>query len=154
VRCTGFYRQKAERLMRVSEYFTGIDMNKDTAVLRQELLSIKGVGDETADSILLYALGRPSFVIDAYTRRICQCNGIEGTYGELQEAFEGSIPEETLLYKEFHALIVEYGKRYCNKKRCGECIVRSVRDRTGSGAIYKGKGSRISKSNPVAIKAK
>lgn len=161
VRCTGFYRQKAERLMRVSEYFAGIDLDKDTDVLRQELLALKGVGEETADSILLYALGRPSFVIDAYTRRICECNGIVGTYDELQEAFEGSIPKETGLYKEFHALIVEYGKRYCNKKRCDGCILRSTRDGTGMGAAGgcaapQGKGRRSRKANPgmVAIKAK
>ena len=125
VRCTGFYRQKAKRLKEVSTYFyenPGI-LERPKEELREELLALNGIGDETADSIVLYAAEKPGFVIDAYTRKICRCMGIEGNYGELQSLFEDSLPQDVPLYKEFHALIVEYGKQFCGKKRCAECIL-------------------------------
>jgi endonuclease III related protein len=125
VRCTGFYRQKAKRLKIISTFFyenPGI-FNKPVNELRDILLSLNGVGEETADSIVLYAADKPKFVIDAYTKRMCRCMGIEGDYGELQSLFEGSIPQNVPLYKEFHALIVEYGKQFCGKKRCDECVL-------------------------------
>ena len=125
VRCTGFYRQKAKRLKDISTFFfenPGI-LEKPADELRDVLLSLNGVGEETADSIVLYAADKPRFVIDAYTRRICGCMGIEGGYPELQSLFEDSIPQDVSMYKEFHALIVEYGKQFCGKKRCTECII-------------------------------
>lgn len=125
VRCTGFYRRKAKRLKEVSTYFyenPGI-LERPKEELREELLALNGIGDETADSIVLYAAGKPGFVIDAYTRKICRCMCIEGNYGELQSLFENSLPPDVPLYKEFHALIVEYGKQFCGKKRCAECIL-------------------------------
>ena len=125
VRCTGFYRQKAKRLKEVSTYFyeNPCILERPKEELREELLALNGIGDETADSIVLYAAEKPGFVIDAYTRKICRCMGIEGNYGELQSLFEDSLPQDVLLYKEFHALIVEYGKQFCGKKRCAECIL-------------------------------
>ena len=125
VRCTGFYRQKAKRLKDISIFFyenPGI-FDEPMNELRKTLLSLNGVGEETADSIMLYAADKPRFVIDAYTKRMCGCIGIEGDYGELQFLFESSIPQDVPLYKEFHALIVEYGKQFCGKKRCGECVL-------------------------------
>ncbi len=125
VRCTGFYRQKARRLKDVSLFFCenpGI-LDKPVEELRETLLSLNGVGEETADSIVLYAADKPKFVIDAYTKRMCRCMGIEGDYGTLQSLFESSIPGDVPLYKEFHALIVEYGKQFCGKKRCSECVL-------------------------------
>ncbi len=123
VRCTGFYRQKARRLRDISAFFFEnpdiFERQKDE--LREVLLSLKGVGEETADSIVLYAADKPKFVIDAYTKKICGCMGIEGGYGELQSIFEGALPQDVPLYKEFHALIVEYGKQFCGKKRCAQC---------------------------------
>jgi endonuclease-3 related protein len=124
VRCTGFYRQKAGRVKNISAFFAE---NPDILSLpgdelRDTLLSLNGVGEETADSIVLYAADKPKFVIDAYTKRMCKCMGIEGNYGELQSIFERSLPQDVPLYKEFHALIVEYGKQFCGKKRCEECI--------------------------------
>src|SRR5574341_1804102 len=124
VRCTGFYRQKAKRLKDISAFFF---KNPDILELpanglRNVLLSLNGVGEETADSIILYAADKPRFVIDAYTKRMCRCMRIEGDYGELQSVFEHSLPQDVPLYKEFHALIVEYGKQVCGKKQCGECI--------------------------------
>jgi endonuclease-3 related protein len=123
--CTGFFRQKAKRLKNVSAFFNENPavFEKSTRELREVLLSLNGVGEETADSIVLYAADKPKFVIDAYTKRMCKCMGIEGNYGELQSIFEGSLPIDVPLYKEFHALIVEYGKRFCGKKRCSECIL-------------------------------
>jgi len=125
VRCTGFYRQKAKRLKSISTFFyenPGI-FDKPVDELRDILLSLNGVGEETADSIVLYAADRPKFVIDAYTKKMCRCMGIEGDYGMMQSLFESSIPQDVPLYKEFHALIVEYGKQFCGKKRCGECVL-------------------------------
>lgn len=125
VRCTGFYRQKAKRLKNVSKFFyenPGI-LDKPADELREILLSLNGIGEETADSIVLYAADKPKFVIDAYTKRMCRCIGIEGDYGEMQSLFESSLQRDVPLYREFHALIVEYGKQFCGKKRCDECIV-------------------------------
>ena len=125
IRCTGFYRQKAKRLKDISNFFFKNPdlLEKPVTELRKVLLSLNGVGEETADSIILYAAEKPKFVIDAYTKKICRCLGIEGDYGELQSIFEKSLPREVPLYKEFHALIVEYGKQFCGKKRCTECIL-------------------------------
>ncbi len=125
IRCTGFYRQKARRLKDISAFFAENPdiLEKPTDELREKLLSLKGVGEETADSILLYAANKPKFVIDAYTKRICKCMGINGSYKELQSLFEASLPKKVSLYKELHALIVEYGKRFCVKKQCDKCIL-------------------------------
>lgn len=125
IRCTGFFRQKAKRLKNVSAFFHENPeiFEKPAGELREVLLSLNGVGEETADSIVLYAANKPKFVIDAYTKRMCKCMGINGNYGELQLIFERSLPIDVPLYKEFHALIVEYGKQFCGKKRCGECLL-------------------------------
>ncbi len=125
VRCTGFYRQKARRVKNISAFFVE---NPDILSLpgdelRNMLLSLNGIGEETADSIVLYAADKPKFVIDAYTKKICKCMGIDGDYGKLQSTFGNSLPEDVPLYKEFHALIVEYGKQFCGKKRCEECLL-------------------------------
>ncbi len=125
IRCTGFYRQKAKRVKIISTFFSENPciLEKPADELRNTLLSLDGIGEETADSIVLYAADKPKFVIDAYTKRMCRCIGIEGNYGELQSIFERSLPQDVPLYKEFHALIVEYGKQFCGKKRCEECLL-------------------------------
>ena len=125
IRCTGFFRQKAKRLKNISLFFhenPGI-LEKPAGELREVLLSLYGIGEETADSIILYAADKPRFVIDAYTKRICKCMRINGNYRKLQAIFENSLPADVPLYKEFHALIVECGKQFCGKKRCVECIL-------------------------------
>lgn len=125
IRCTGFFRQKAKRLKSISTFFKenpGI-LEKPAQELREILLSLNGIGEETADSIVLYAANKPKFVIDAYTKRMCKCMGIDGDYKKLQSIFENSLPAEVPIYKEFHALIVDYGKLFCGKKRCAECIL-------------------------------
>lgn len=123
IRSTGYYRVKAERLInvmrKIKEYGT-LDMflSLPMDILRSELLSIKGVGYETADSIILYAAGYPIFVVDAYTRRIFSRLGIirgSERYEYIQDIIMNNTPKDTNLYNEFHALLVELGKRYCKK---------------------------------------
>ncbi len=99
--------------------------------VREDLLSIHGVGPETADSILLYAAGRPVFVIDAMTRRIVDRLGVapgERTYSGYQRLFETNLPKDVALYNEYHALLVALAKRHCVKRepRCGGCPVADL----------------------------
>ncbi len=113
IRPSGFYRQKAERLKPLTEKYLMLEKKKwGVEELRKELLGVKGVGKETADSIVLYAFDLPIFVIDAYTRRFCRSNNLfEGKhYDEYRSFFESSVPRSVPLYKEYHALIVEWGK--------------------------------------------
>ncbi len=120
IRPSGFYKQKARRLKSVSEITKKIS--------REELLNINGIGPETADTILLYALDKPEFVIDAYTKRILnRIYGIEFKhYDEWKEYITSRIPRDVEIYKEFHALLVELAKRYCKKKPlCDKCPLRS-----------------------------
>lgn len=126
VRCTGFYRQKARRLKKLAGYFsqhmdTVFDMPVDD--LRKKLMGLDGVGEETADSIILYAAHKPKFVIDAYTRRIMECLGVSGSYSALQQMFESELKPDVELFQEYHALIVEYGKQYCTSNRCDDCVL-------------------------------
>lgn len=133
---SGFYKQKAERLKRFCKYLDesyDSDLNKffnrDTNVIRNELLSLNGIGNETADSILLYAGEKPIFVIDAYTKRMCERTGIVNAkkYDELQSFFEKNLPKNIEMYKEFHALIVELGKNFCRKKPgCDGCPLKAI----------------------------
>lgn len=129
IRCTGFYRQKAHRLIIMSEFFLlhgDAIFDRPVEELRVDLLKLKGVGEETADSIILYAANKPKFVIDAYTRKILNCLGIGGSYSELQKIFEAQLDQDVELFKEYHALIVEYGKQYCLKHRCEECVLIDI----------------------------
>lgn len=135
IRPAGFYRVKAARLRHFLKYFLekydGDEKKmaeKDAAQLRQELLQVKGIGPETADSILLYALAKPVFVVDAYTKRVlnrhAMCAEDDG-YDEIQNLFIDHLPRDTKLFNEFHALIVETGKEYCRKTpSCDECPLR------------------------------
>jgi endonuclease-3 related protein len=113
IRPSGFYRQKARRLKEFSKFvcdFDGFYKN----VTREQLLAVKGIGRETADSILLYACNKPYFVVDAYTRRLLsEMKLISGKedYDEIRKMFEKNLPTDVNTYKEFHALIVEHGKR-------------------------------------------
>ncbi len=127
IRPSGFYKQKAKKLKNFV-YFVrksgGIDKFFKSAE-REELLNINGIGFETADSILLYACSQPIFVVDAYTRRAFSRLGFideNWKYDEIRLFFEKTLPKDLVLYKEFHALIVELGKNYCRKKPlCKEC---------------------------------
>lgn len=127
----GFYKTKPARLKALTNYLIerydadldamfSVDSNK----LREELLSLRGIGPETADSILLYAGEKPFFVVDAYTRRIGQRVGLFQTddYGTIQRFFQETIPKDVEIYKEFHALIVRLGREICLKNpKCERC---------------------------------
>jgi len=143
---SGFYKQKAERLKKFCKYLDknydsnlNSFFNRDTNVIRNELLSLNGIGNETADSILLYAGEKLKFVIDAYTKRIFFRLGIVDTndYEKLRELFENSLKEKDHLntinkFKEMHALIVELGKNYCKKDPiCNNCPLFSSCKRKG-----------------------
>ncbi len=131
VRCTGFFRVKTRRLKALArlvmyQYGSVEAMARaPTDALRRDLLGVPGIGEETADAILCYALGRCSFVIDAYTRRLCTCAGVEEPPGGYRVLFEAVLPRENRRYRETHAHIVEYSKDYCSKGRCEGCSIRS-----------------------------
>jgi endonuclease III related protein len=132
IRPAGYFNIKAGRLKnlinflveRYSGEMSGF-LSEETDALREGLLSVKGVGPETADSILLYAAKRPVFVIDAYTYRILHRHGVvedQVSYDELQELFVSNLPADAGLFNEFHALIVRTGKDFCRgKPLCREC---------------------------------
>jgi endonuclease III related protein len=131
IRCTGFYRVKTKRLKALARYVTdhqrGLQWMREcpTPELRQGLLSVPGIGAETADSILCYGFDRTSFVIDAYTHTICHCMGIMEKGPGLKALFERVLPPDNDVYRQTHAHIVEYAKEYCGKKRCRECILKT-----------------------------
>jgi endonuclease III related protein len=132
IRCSGFYRVKTRRLFHLASHildtYGGIPgmHERPTGELRTSLLSVHGIGEETADSILCYGLNRTSFVIDAYTIRLCRCAGIQGGGTDLKSAFEEILPARIGAYRQAHAHIVEYAKDYCQKKRCDTCWVRNL----------------------------
>ena len=133
VRPAGLHRTKPARIRDFSRQIVdtrGGDvmafLNRDAGQLRKEMLSMKGVGPETADSILLYAAGVPVFVVDAYTKRLCEriCLMKRLDYESIQEYFTKNLPEDVELYKEFHALIVRHAKETCRiKPMCGGCVL-------------------------------
>ncbi len=124
IRASGYYNQKAKKLKAIAALFVG---HRGGAPSRETLLSVWGVGEETADSILLYAYARPVFVVDAYARRLLQrlavISGGE-RYGEIQRIFHEALPPRSELFNEYHALIVEHAKRRCRAKPlCAGCPV-------------------------------
>src|SRR3989338_907312 len=111
IRPAGFFTQKAERLKGICIFILGFECDFYKDVTRQELLAIKGIGNETADSILLYACNKPEFVVDAYTKRIFSRFGVfvnDIRYDEAKKFFESKTKRNTTLYKKLHALIVEH----------------------------------------------
>jgi endonuclease III related protein len=142
LRPSGYFNVKAKRLQALCRWLLGQDDAKDlaTEALRQQLLSIHGVGPETADDILLYAYQRPVFVIDAYTRRLFSRLGLldgEQSYETLRATFERALPPEVAIYNEYHALIVHHAKQLCRPKpQCESCFLKAKCHRgrsTGSG---------------------
>jgi len=136
IRPSGYYNLKAGRLRNLlvfidERYGGSLEglLTQDTDVARQELLSVKGIGQETADSILLYGGNHPIFVVDAYTHRIFSRHRLvpdECDYSTLQELFMESLPPDAALFNEYHALIVKTAKTYCSKTnpRCESCPLR------------------------------
>jgi endonuclease III related protein len=123
IRSSGYFNQKAIKLKNVSTFLKKNPIEKlektDTIQLRELLLSVNGIGPETADSILIYALNKPIFVVDAYTKRIFFNLMIikeNATYDEIQDLFMKNLPKETKIFNEYHALIVRHAKNYYQKK--------------------------------------
>lgn len=137
IRPAGYFNIKADRLISLTRWFVfeyGGDLDRMFAespeALREKLLAVRGVGPETADSILLYAGGISSFVIDAYTRRIFSRHGFcapDAKYDELKEMFESNLPRDRQLFNEYHALLVALGKDYCRPRPlCDSCPARET----------------------------
>jgi len=132
IRPAGYFRVKAKRLRNFLQWLFdeyGGDVTAlekiDTSRLREELLGVSGIGPETADSILLYALNRPVFVVDTYTARVMVRHGLaepEIDYQQLQDLFESHLEPDAVLFNEYHALLVRVGKEFCKPKpKCQAC---------------------------------
>jgi endonuclease-3 related protein len=136
IKPSGYFNVKARRLKTVIDFLFdngGIEGLTviETRELRKMLLELNGVGEETADSILLYAFNRPVFVMDAYTKRIYYRLGLLDEnldYRTVQEYFENRLPSDAAFYNEYHALIVRLGKEFCNKTRpqCKSCPLNNL----------------------------
>jgi endonuclease-3 related protein len=133
IRPAGYYNVKASRLREFLRYYCGSYgadhrrmARRTSGDLRAELLRVKGIGKETADSMLLYALQKPVFVVDAYTKRVFARHGLiadDASYEEVQALCMSSIQPDVLVYNEYHALLVRLAKEYCRKSapRCRGC---------------------------------
>ena len=132
IRPCGYHNLKAKRLKNFIDFlfagYGGVMENmlaEDTGKLREKLLSVNGIGEETADSILLYALGKPVFVVDNYSRRIFSRHRLipeDASYAKIQELFVQNLPADAEIFGEYHALIVKTGKLHCAKTpRCEGC---------------------------------
>ena len=139
IRPSGYFNAKARKLKafarHVCQHFGGdlaAFLSREPGMLRVELLSIHGIGPETADDILLYAAGKPSFVIDSYTRRILQRVGIAPAgrpddYQLYQTLFHDNLPRDAALFNEYHALLDRHAKQVCTKTpHCPGCCLRDV----------------------------
>ena len=136
VRPSGYYNAKARKLQafaaHVCEGYDG-DLDRmfaaDTSTVREELLGIHGIGPETADDILVYAAGKPSFVIDVYTIRILKRVGLEpvgrDNYDGWQRLFHDNVPPDVAIFNEYHALLDHHHKEACTKNapRCHDCCL-------------------------------
>jgi endonuclease III related protein len=137
IKPSGYYRIKADRLKAfvlflVENYSGDIESmaKEDLEMLRPKLLSVKGIGPETADSILLYGLKKSIFVVDAYTKRILSRHGLisdKASYEEVQRLFMDHLPHDEKLFNEYHALLVHLGKTVCKKiPRCDICPIKNI----------------------------
>lgn len=137
IRPAGYFNIKTQRLRNFLSYFVetyggdvGLMRERTLSTLREELLAVKGIGRETADSILLYALEKPSFVIDAYTHRVLSRHFLiteETDYDEMQQLMMSSFPEDVPHYNEYHALFVRIGKEFCKPKpQCENCPLNGL----------------------------
>ena len=137
IRPAGYWRVKARRLRNLLAWLVGRHGGSLEALaalpddaLREELLAIHGIGPETADSILLYALARRAFVVDAYTARDFArhaCIDAEADYHQIQEYFQSGLAGDAALFNEYHALLVRLGKEYCRKTpQCEGCPLEDL----------------------------
>ena len=137
IRPAGYFNLKAKRL---KSFLTWLFDNYEgrledteainTYQLREDLLGIKGIGPETADSILLYAFGRPVFVVDTYTARVAVRHHLiepDAGYAQLQDLFQSNLQQDTQLFNEYHALLVQIGKNFCKPKpKCPACPLQHL----------------------------
>jgi endonuclease-3 related protein len=143
IRPAGYFRVKTRRLRSLLEFLVeryggSLDamFRTDLPQLRQQLLGVHGIGPETADSILLYAGGLPTVVVDAYTHRVLARHGwiaFDADYQGIQDYLAGELPQDTAVYNEYHALMVRLGKDYCRKSnpKCGECPLADMLPKGG-----------------------
>jgi len=129
IRPAGYYNVKTRKLKEISKFFLEHkDDFENESLSREELLKVWGVGKESADYIMLYALNKPFFIVDAYTIRIFSRMGFfdeKRKYDFVQDFFQKNLPKDYKIYNEYHALIVEHAKRHCRKKPlCNGCILR------------------------------
>ena len=147
IRPAGYYNIKARRLKNflhflMEEYGGDLKrmLNQETFYLREQLLKIKGIGKETADSILLYAASKPIFVVDTYTYRILHRHNLveeEASYDDLQALFMKHLDPDPVLFNEYHALLVRTGKIYCQKRpKCDNCPLKNLVEGTNDTQIY------------------
>jgi endonuclease-3 related protein len=140
IRPAGYFNIKTQRLKSfinflVKEHHGSMKKMKsgETQLLREQLLSVNGIGPETADSILLYALGKPVFVIDAYTKRVLSRHRIlddRRSYDEFQSLFHATLKKDEKLFNEYHALFVKLGKTFCRKSKplCDTCPLSTFKN--------------------------
>lgn len=141
IRPTGYFRQKAERLVRLLNFLADVlgwdgvsPIRRDTGRFRRELLALSGIGPETTDSILCYGFDRKIFVVDAYTKRMLErlpiavAQDYETIRALFEKAIEGHLDNTRDTFKDFHAQIVMLGKHYCQKRhpRCSSCPLRKA----------------------------
>jgi endonuclease-3 related protein len=140
IRSAGFFNQKAVYLKALTAWYEEYKFDvptvrsQDFNKLRSELLDTKGIGRETADSILLYAFGFPTFVVDAYTIRLCERFPLDvgKGYENVKAFFESGLPKSTEIYNNFHALIVINAKEHCRKKPlCNGCPLENICEKHG-----------------------
>ena len=142
IRPAGFFNQKAVYLKAVTDWYARYSFDvaavqqEPLGKLRTELLDVKGIGRETADSVLLYAFELPTFVVDAYTVRLCERYPLDAGkgYEAVKAYFESGIPKDVKAYNNYHALIVINGKEHCRKKPlCDGCPLDGMCGRAGVG---------------------
>ncbi len=152
IRSSGYYNQKAKKIKNLVSFLNKnpISLLNQLAIkdLREKLLAIKGVGPETADSIILYALKQPIFVVDAYTKRLLGRLGVikqTESYDHVQTLFHQTLPQETALFNEYHALIVQQCVHFCTAKpKCEKCLFR---DSCPKKILIKPKKKRVLKKS-------
>jgi endonuclease-3 related protein len=139
IKSAGYFNVKARRLKNFISFLHGRYsgslkkmFRRDAGALRAELLSVNGIGPETADSMLLYAGQKPVFVIDAYTKRIFSRHGVlsdDDSYDDFQQLFMKNLPRDVALYNQYHAMFVKVGNQFCRSKpRCDSCPLNGWRN--------------------------